>query len=73
MSDQLQRLRALIGYSRTIVTVTKVRSDGSAIVTHNDGSTSVAVGQNLTLGKAYLEGDRIIGNAPDLPFTEIIV
>lgn len=73
MSDQIQRLKSIIGYSRTIVEITKVRADGSAVVRHNDGSSSIVVGQGLALGKHYLEGDRIVGQAPDLPFTEIII
>lgn len=72
--DNLQRLRKALGVTnRTIVTVQQLNADGSAVVTHLNGSTSVVIAAGVGLGKAYLEGDKLVGKAPDLPYSEISV
>lgn len=56
--------------ARYTVTIQSVQADGTSLATRRDGEvvrlkgTSVEVGQ-----KAWVEGQQIIGEAPDLPAT----
>lgn len=72
MSNVLNRLGSVLGGTqRTIVKVLTVNANGTALVEHSDGSKSTVIGTTVQTGSAYIENDRIIGPAPDLPFYEI--
>lgn len=74
MSNTLNRLGAVLyATQRTVVTVKRVNSNGTTLVEHNDGSQSIALGDSVQTGAAYLENGRIIGKAADLPYAEIMI
>ena len=74
MLDLVARLNGGVNVQpRVVVKVVKVLANGKAVVEHVDSSNSVAIGSDLKLGMAYMEGDRIIGAAPDMPYTEIVI
>ncbi|KZN55019.1 hypothetical protein [Pseudoalteromonas luteoviolacea] len=74
MSNTLQRLTGVLTKShKTIVKVVSVNANGTTLVKFNDGSESVVLGDSVQSGSVYIENGRIIGPAPDLPFTEIEV
>lgn len=53
---------------KQIVTVTSVGTDGTSIVALRDTSTVRVAGDSVSAGdKAFIQGGRIIGKAPDLP------
>lgn len=55
---------------RYTVTVDQVLDDGTCIATRRDGQTVRLKGGLVSVGKkAWVEGEQIIGEAPDLPST----
>lgn len=74
MSNTLNRLHSVIRTTqRSIVKVVHVNSDGTTLVEHSDSSQSTVLGDSVQSGSAYIENDRVVGKAPDLPYTEIDV
>ncbi len=72
MSNALSRLSAILANPRrTIVEVVQVHSNGTTTVRHADGSETTVLGSDVATGYAYLESDKIAGQAPDLPYYEI--
>lgn len=69
---RFQRLLPRAG--RYTVTVDQVLADGTSLATRRDGQAVRLKGSSVTAGnKAWVEGEQIIGEAPDLPtFTESI-
>lgn len=54
--------------ARYTVTIDAVRSDGTSEATRRDGAKLRLKGDSVPAGeKAWVEGDRIVGAAPDLP------
>ncbi|MBQ4836033.1 hypothetical protein [Pseudoalteromonas luteoviolacea] len=74
MSNALNRLSAVLSSKqRSIVKVVTVNTDGTTTVEHSDGSQSTVLGDSVTSGSAYIEDGRIVGAAPDLPYSELEV
>lgn len=75
MSNSYRRLISLTqNTTRTIATVTSHNANGTSTVQLMGGAFISVLGQNVAVNdKAYVEGGRIIGQAADLPFTEIEV
>ncbi|PCK29486.1 hypothetical protein [Pseudoalteromonas piscicida] len=74
MSNTLNRLGTVLsGTQRSIVKVLTVNNDGTTTVEHSDGTTSRVLGDSVQEGSAYIENDRITGQAPDLPYSEVEV
>ncbi|TMN32541.1 hypothetical protein [Pseudoalteromonas sp. S2755] len=74
MSNTLNRLGSVFsGTQRSIVKVLTVNNDGTTTVEHSDGTTSRVLGDSVQSGSAYIENDRITGQAPDLPYSEVVV
>ncbi|WP_462165202.1 hypothetical protein [Pseudoalteromonas xiamenensis] len=74
MSNTLNRLGSVLsGTKRSIVKVLTVNNDGTTTVEHSDGTTSRVLGGSVQSGSVYIENDRITGQAPDLPYSEIEV
>lgn len=74
MSNTLNRLGSVLsGTQRSIVKVLTVNNDGTTNVEHSDGTTSRILGDSVQSGSAYIENDRITGQAPSLPYSEIEV
>ncbi|WP_462171081.1 hypothetical protein [Pseudoalteromonas xiamenensis] len=73
MSNVLNRLGSVLNSThRSIVKVISVSPNGTSLVEHSDGSTSSIIGNGVQSGgNAYIENDRIVGPAPDLPFYDI--
>ncbi|TMN34619.1 hypothetical protein [Pseudoalteromonas sp. S2755] len=46
---------------------------GTTTVEHSDGTTSRLLGDSVQEGSVYIENDRITGQAPSLPNSEIEV
>lgn len=62
--------------SQTIIvaTVTAINSDGTSVLSTPEGGTLIAQGNVVGVGgKAYVQGGRITGAAPDLPPYEFTV
>lgn len=56
--------------ARYIVTIQSVQADGTSLATRRDGETIRLKGTSVEVGlKAWVEGQQIIGEAPDLPST----
>lgn len=56
--------------ARYIVTIQSVQADGTSLATRRDGETIRLKGTSVEVGlKAWVEGQQIIGEAPDLPTT----
>jgi len=64
-----QRFKGLLPQQRRfVVTVDQVLADGTSLATRSDGSQVRLQGDSIAAGKkAWVEGQRIIGEAPDLP------
>ncbi|RXF00410.1 hypothetical protein [Pseudoalteromonas sp. PS5] len=74
MSNTLNRLGSVLsGTQRSIVKVYNVNNDGTTTVEHTDGTTSRVLGDSIKSGSVYIENDRITGQAPDLPYSELEV
>ncbi|MBD1584923.1 hypothetical protein [Pseudoalteromonas sp. S16_S37] len=74
MSNALNRLGTVLATTqRSIVKVVAVNQDGTTLVQHSDDTQSTVLGDSVESGSAYIENDRIVGPAPDLPYTEIEV
>ncbi|TMN34616.1 hypothetical protein [Pseudoalteromonas sp. S2755] len=74
MSNTLNRLGSVLsGTQRSIVKVLTVNNDGTTTVEHSDGTTSRVLGDSVQEGSVYIENDRIVGNAPDLPYAEVTI
>ena len=73
--NQVQRLRELLSDGpRQIVTVDAVNTDGSSLVSLRTGDQLRVAGDTVEVGqKAIIQAGRIIGRAPDLPFSRIEV
>lgn len=53
---------------RYTVTITSVNTDGTSMATRRDGKSVRLKGGLVAIGKkAWVEGEQIIGEAPDLP------
>ncbi|NUZ10058.1 hypothetical protein HUZ36_04625 [Pseudoalteromonas sp. McH1-7] len=73
-NNTLNRLGSVLnGTQRSIVLVLTVNNDGTTTVEHSDGTTSRVLGDNFETGSVYIENDRITGQAPDLPYSEVEV
>lgn len=56
--------------ARYIVTIQSVQADGTSLATRRDGEVVRLKGTSVEVGlKAWVEGQQIIGEAPDLPAT----
>lgn len=54
--------------ARYIVTVQSIQGDGTCLASRRDGETVRLKGTSVEVGKqAWVEGQQIIGEAPDLP------
>lgn len=54
--------------ARYIVTIQSVQTDGTSLATRRDGEVVRLKGTPVEAGKkAWVEGQQIIGEAPDLP------
>ncbi|ASD67726.1 hypothetical protein [Pseudoalteromonas piscicida] len=74
MSNTLNRLGSVLsGTQRSIVKVLTVNNDGTTTVEHSDGTTSRVLGDSVQEGSVYIENDRITGQAPDLPYSEVVI
>lgn len=63
---RFQRLMPRAG--RYTVTIDQVNSDGTSMATRRDGQKVKLKGVLVAAGKkAWVEGEQIIGEAPDLP------
>lgn len=63
---RFQRLMPRAG--RYTVTIDQVLADGTSMATRRDGATVRLKGGLVSAGnKAWVEGEQIIGEAPDLP------
>lgn len=69
MSNPWKRFGKLLSPgAKTIVTVTTVNNDGTSLVTLRSGDQIRVQGDTVTQGnKAFIQGGRIIGQAPSLP------
>lgn len=69
---RFQRLLPRAG--RYTVTINTVNSDGTSTATRRDGQIVRLKGGLVEAGKkAWVEGDQIIGEAPDLPTVTVYV
>ncbi|PKM17404.1 MAG: hypothetical protein CVV11_19795 [Gammaproteobacteria bacterium HGW-Gammaproteobacteria-15] len=75
MSNSYRRLRTLTqSQPRTVAEVTTHNPDGTSTVQLMSGAFITVLGQDVEEGsQAYIEGGRILGQAADLPYTEIEV
>ncbi|KZN58445.1 hypothetical protein N473_26415 [Pseudoalteromonas luteoviolacea CPMOR-1] len=74
MSNTLNRLSAVLSNKqRSIVKIVQVNTDGTTTVEHSDSSQSTVLGDSVANGSAYIEDGRIVGAAPDLPYSELEV
>ncbi|KZN57309.1 hypothetical protein N473_26765 [Pseudoalteromonas luteoviolacea CPMOR-1] len=74
MSNALNRLNAVLSNKqRSIVKIVHVNTDGTTTVEHSDSSQSTVLGDSVASGSAYIEDGRIVGAAPDLPYSELEV
>lgn len=73
MTNSYRRLRSLTqSQPRTVATVTSHNPDGTSTVQLMSGAFITVLGQDVAeASKAYIEGGRIVGQAADLPYTEI--
>jgi len=63
---RFQRLMPRAG--RYTVTISQVNSDGTSLATRRDGQTVRLKGGLVAAGgKAWVDGEQIIGEAPNLP------
>lgn len=63
---RFQRLLPRAG--RYTVTIKTVNDDGTSLATRRDGATVRLKGDSIQAGeKAWVEGEQIVGKAPDLP------
>ena len=63
---RFQRLLPRAG--RYIVTITQVNADGTSLATRRDGQTVRLKGVLVPAGnKAWVEGEQVMGEAPNLP------
>ncbi|MDX1536406.1 hypothetical protein [Arsukibacterium sp.] len=75
MSNSYRRLRSLTqNQPRTVATVTSHNPDGTSTVQLMGGAFITVLGQDVEVAsKAYIEGGLIVGQAADLPYSEIEV
>jgi hypothetical protein len=75
MSNSYRRLRSLTqNQPRTVVTVTSHNPDGTSTVQLMGGAFITVLGQDVEVAsKAYIEGGLIVGQAAELPYSEIEV
>jgi hypothetical protein len=75
MSNSYRRLRSLTqNQPRTVATVTSHNADGTSTVQLMGGAFITVLGQDVEVAsKAYIEGGLIVGQAADLPYSEIEV
>lgn len=73
MTNSYRRLRTLTqSQPRTVATVTTHNADSTSTVQLMSGAYITVLGQDVAeASKAYIEGGRIVGQAADLPYTEI--
>lgn len=59
---------------RRIVTIIEhVDTDRSKVETNN-GDQFIAIGQSVSVGsKAWVEGDKVVEETPNLPFSEVMI
>lgn len=74
MNNSLNRLQnILVGPQRYIATIDTVNANGTTLVVHSNGSKEVVIGGSIPSGKVYITDGVIVGQAADLPYTEIEV
>lgn len=75
MSNSYRRLRTLTQTQpRTVATVTSHNPDGTSTVQLMGGAYITVLGQDVAVSsKAYIEGGRVVGQAADLPYIEIVI
>jgi hypothetical protein len=73
MSNSYRRLRNLTqAQPRTIATVASHNVDGTSTVQLMSGAYITVLGQDVAISsKAYIEAGRVVGQAADLPYSEI--
>lgn len=73
MSNSYRRLRNLTqAQPRTIATVTSHNTDGTSTVQLMSGAYITVLGQDVAVSSnAYIEAGRVVGQAADLPYSEI--
>ncbi|CAM3896466.1 hypothetical protein [Rheinheimera salexigens] len=73
MTNSYRKLRNLTqGPTRTVATVTSHNLDGTSTVELMSGAFITVLGQEVAVSsKAYIEGNRVISQAADLPYVEI--
>ncbi|MER2490703.1 hypothetical protein [Catenovulum sediminis] len=74
MSNNLKRLSALVGnqQTKTVATVVATNADNTIKVQLNSGAQINVLGSGYAVNdKVYIEGNRIVGQATDLPYTEL--
>lgn len=60
--------------SRTVVTVSSVRADGTSVVTTDAGNSFVVIGDTVAQGaRALVQQGRIVGQASSLPTYNVTV
>ena len=75
MSNRYRQLLSLTNTSsRTVAEVASNNADGTSTVQLSSGAFITVFGTSVAAGsKAYIENGRIIGQAADLPYSEIEV
>lgn len=68
MNPWVQLTRLMAPGAKQIVTVASVGTDGTSVVTLRSGGDVRVAGDSVAAGqKAFIQGGRIVGRAPDLP------
>ena len=69
MTNPWSKFQSLIGSDPTLTgQVTAHNADGTSTLTMTGGGTMRAIGQSVAIGsKAFVRGNEIVGDAPDLP------
>jgi hypothetical protein len=76
VSNVWSRLQGLFARDRAItrVTVLSVGSDGTSVVETPTSAPFTVLGDSIAVGdRALVQGGRIIGSAPSLPYYEVDV
>ncbi|MBV2127914.1 hypothetical protein [Arsukibacterium indicum] len=72
MNNYRRLLSITTGPQRTVATVTSHNADGTSTVQLLSGAFINVLGQDVAVtSQAYIEGGRIIGQAANLPYSEI--
>ena len=73
MANVFNRFQALLPQATTtVVTIDVVNADGTSRATTLNGVSVLVNGNSVPVGqKAYIQGDAILRQAPDLPITRL--